>query len=83
MIRLMQAVESAPMPTHPVIGASQITLTDIISEPYPGHSVVPNRCKVSYDRRLIPGEPPREYHRSDSIYTWFGKYAIPLHRYGG
>jgi acetylornithine deacetylase/succinyl-diaminopimelate desuccinylase-like protein len=58
MIRLMQAVESAPMPTHPIIGSAQITLTDIISEPYPGHSVVPNRCRVSYDRRLVPGETP-------------------------
>ena len=58
MIRLMQAVETAPMPAHPVIGSAQITLTDIISEPYPGHSVVPNRCRVSYDRRLVPGETP-------------------------
>ncbi len=58
MIRLMQAVESAPMPTNPVLGKAQICLTDIISEPFPGHSVVPNRCRVSYDRRLMPGETP-------------------------
>lgn len=58
MVRLMQVAETAPMPVHPVIGSAQITLTDIISEPYPGHSVVPNRCRVSYDRRLVPGETP-------------------------
>jgi putative selenium metabolism hydrolase len=58
MMRLMQAVEAAPMPVHRVIGAAQIVLTDIISEPYPGHSVVPNRCRVSYDRRLVPSETP-------------------------
>jgi len=56
MIRLMQQVEAIPMPSHPAMGKAQICLTDIISEPFPGHSVVPNRCRVSYDRRLVPGE---------------------------
>lgn len=58
MIRLMQAVEAIQMPSNPVIGQAQICLTDIVSEPFPGHSVVPNRCRVSYDRRLMPGETP-------------------------
>lgn len=58
MIRLMQAVEAMPMPTDPIMGKAQFCLTDIVSEPFPGHSVVPNRCRVSYDRRLIPGESP-------------------------
>lgn len=64
MVRLMKAVEEAPMPTHPFIGQAQICLTDIISEPYPGHSVVPNRCRVSYDRRLVPGETPEGIMRT-------------------
>lgn len=58
MIRLMEAVEAVPMPSHPAMGNAQICLTDIVSEPFPGHSVVPNRCRVSYDRRLVPGETP-------------------------
>jgi putative selenium metabolism hydrolase len=58
MIRLMQALEAIPMPSHPAMGKAQICLTDIVSEPFPGHSVVPNRCRVSYDRRLVPGETP-------------------------
>jgi putative selenium metabolism hydrolase len=58
MIRLMQVVEAMPMPSHPAMGKAQICLTDIVSEPFPGHSVVPNRCLVSYDRRLVPGETP-------------------------
>ncbi|HUH99094.1 MAG TPA: YgeY family selenium metabolism-linked hydrolase [Anaerolineales bacterium] len=58
MIRLMEALEAIPMASHPAMGRAQICLTDIISEPFPGHSVVPNRCRVSYDRRLIPGETP-------------------------
>lgn len=58
MIHLMQAVEAIPMPSNPAMGNAQICLTDIVSEPFPGHSVVPNRCRVSYDRRLVPGETP-------------------------
>jgi putative selenium metabolism hydrolase len=56
MISLMEAVEAIPMPSNPAMGQAQICLTDIVSEPFPGHSVVPNRCRVSYDRRLVPGE---------------------------
>ncbi|CAG0946937.1 hypothetical protein ANRL1_03457 [Anaerolineae bacterium] len=33
-----------------------MVLTDIISDPYPGYSVIPSRCRVTYDRRLLPGE---------------------------
>ena len=59
MIRLIQAIEAIPMPSNPAMGPAQICLTDIVSEPFPGHSVVPNRCRVSYDRRLVPGETPQ------------------------
>jgi acetylornithine deacetylase/succinyl-diaminopimelate desuccinylase-like protein len=33
-----------------------MALTDIISEPYPGRSVIPYRCRVTYDRRLLLNE---------------------------
>jgi len=58
MLDLIRMVEGTPLPSDPVVGSAQIVLTDILSEPYPGHSVVPNRCRVSYDRRLMPGETP-------------------------
>jgi putative selenium metabolism hydrolase len=58
MLRLMAAVEAIPLPSSPEMGKAQICLTDIVSEPFPGHSVVPNRCRVSYDRRLVAGETP-------------------------
>jgi acetylornithine deacetylase/succinyl-diaminopimelate desuccinylase-like protein len=35
-----------------------LALTDIISDPYPGHSVIPSMCRATYDRRLLPGETP-------------------------
>ena len=41
---------------HPELGRGILELTDIISSPYPGASVVPDRCTATYDRRLLPGE---------------------------
>lgn len=41
---------------HAILGKGILELTDIKSSPYPGASVVPEYCKVTYDRRLLVGE---------------------------
>ncbi|MBI4760048.1 MAG: YgeY family selenium metabolism-linked hydrolase [Chloroflexota bacterium] len=56
MMKVVEAVEKIPLGEHPLLGPAILALTDIISEPYPGYSVIPSRCKVTYDRRLLPGE---------------------------
>lgn len=56
MMRVIAAIEALPLPTHPLMGPAIFALTDIISDPYPGHSVIPSICKATYDRRLLPGE---------------------------
>ena len=56
MLGLVDAIAKRPRATHPVLGSSSMVLTDIISKPYPGHSVIPYRCHVTYDRRLLVGE---------------------------
>jgi putative selenium metabolism hydrolase len=56
MVRIIQAVARQPSPEDPFLGPGSIVLTDIISEPHPGRSVIPYRCHVTYDRRLLPGE---------------------------
>ena len=56
MYRVIQSLDTMALPSHPQIGSGLNVLTDIISEPYPGKSVLPNVCRVSYDRRLLPGE---------------------------
>ena len=38
------------------LGYGILELVDIKSSPYPGASVVPNHCKITYDRRLLVGE---------------------------
>ncbi len=56
MVKVIQAIEQIDLPYHPLLGPAIMALTDIISDPYPGHSVIPSRCRVTYDRRLLPGE---------------------------
>ncbi len=56
MIKVIRAVEEVEVEFDPLLGPGFMVLTDIISEPYPGHSVIANRCRVTYDRRLLVGE---------------------------
>ena len=41
---------------HPILGKGILELTDIISYPYPGASVVPSLCRATFDRRTLVGE---------------------------
>jgi putative selenium metabolism hydrolase len=57
MARLLDAVERDFHPSrHPVLGEGILEVTDIISSPYPGASVIPDRCRATFDRRLLVGE---------------------------
>ena len=56
MTAVIEQIERLEMPTHPFVGSGVMCLTDIISVPYPAHSVVPSGCRATYERRLLPGE---------------------------
>lgn len=57
MTKALLAIEKGFMPKrHPVLGEGILEVTDIISYPYPGASVVPDRCRCTFDRRLLEGE---------------------------
>ena len=56
MMKVIAAVEQIELPEDPFMGPAILALTDIISDPYPGHSVIPSICRATYDRRLLPGE---------------------------
>lgn len=59
MCTLISELEKIAPPTDLVLGAGVCVLTDIISTPYPGASVVPTHCRATYDRRLLVGETPQ------------------------
>ena len=56
MLRAIEAIEQLPERNDPLLGPATMGLTDIISDPYPGHSVIPSRCLATYDRRVLLGE---------------------------
>ncbi len=57
MMKALLAVEKGFTPRkHPVLGEGILEVTDIISSPYPGASVVPDRCMATFDRRLLEAE---------------------------
>ncbi|SDE79111.1 putative selenium metabolism hydrolase [Bhargavaea beijingensis] len=56
MMKLTGKISELPKPTHSVLGEGILELTDIKSAPYPGASVVPHYCKVTYDRRTLVNE---------------------------
>jgi len=60
MVKVIQAVEAISLDEHALMGPAIMALTDIISDPYPGISVIPSICRVTYDRRLLPGETKDE-----------------------
>jgi acetylornithine deacetylase/succinyl-diaminopimelate desuccinylase-like protein len=71
MMAAIQAIETAPLPEHPEIGPAVLALTDIISEPYPGHSMIPSVCRATYDRRTLPGETAQQI-----LEPWKGMAAL-------
>lgn len=56
MAKVIEAIRTLVPTEHPVLGKGILELTDIKSAPYPGASVVPEHCRVTYDRRLLVGE---------------------------
>lgn len=56
MCRAVQAINALPVAEQPGLGKAILELTDIMSTPYPGSSVVPAYCRATYDRRLLVGE---------------------------
>ncbi len=53
VIARLRAIEA---PHDTLLGAGVMELVEIVSSPYPGTSIVPDRCDVRWDRRLVRGE---------------------------
>ncbi len=55
-IPIIKGLKNIRLPRDESLGDAVLELTDIISGPYPGTSMVPDSCRVTYDRRLLAGE---------------------------
>jgi putative selenium metabolism hydrolase len=58
MTPVISALQTMQPTEHPALGQGISVVTDIMSSPYPGASVVPDRCEITIDRRLLVGEDP-------------------------
>ena len=56
MLPLLEELRRLTPGHHPLLGDGILELTDIQSAPYPGASVVPGKCRATFDRRLLVGE---------------------------
>ena len=56
MTKLIERINQLEPTVQPILGEGILELTDIKSSPYPGASVVPEKCSATYDRRLLVGE---------------------------
>lgn len=60
MIKIVAEIEKLPLPQHSFLGSGVTCLTGIRSDPDPPQSMVPGSCRVTYERRLLPGETLEE-----------------------
>lgn len=56
MCKVVEAIRKLEPTHHEVLGDGILELVDIKSSPYPGASVVPEKCIATYDRRLLVNE---------------------------
>ncbi len=56
MTDVIARLRAVSPPIDEVLGPGILELVEIISNPYPGTSIVPDRCTVKWDRRLVRGE---------------------------
>ena len=56
MMAVIEEIRKIVPNEHPILGKGILELTDIVSAPYPGASVVPGLCRATYDRRILVGE---------------------------
>ena len=56
MRKLLDEIDHIAPAHSATLGDGILVLTDLISKPYPGSSVLPKRCTATFDRRLLPGE---------------------------
>src|SRR5579884_725354 len=56
LVDVISALRRFRPPTHQILGAGILVLTDVMTRPYPALSVVPDYAVATYDRRTLPGE---------------------------
>lgn len=56
MAAVISGLSALGLPSNDLLGPAVLEVTDVMSHPYPGLSVIPERCDATFDRRLLVGE---------------------------
>jgi putative selenium metabolism hydrolase len=56
MARIITRLSAIEPPEQEELGKGVLEVTDVMSHPYPGLSVIPEHCAATFDRRLLVGE---------------------------
>lgn len=56
MAAVIYGLSALELPEDDLLGPAVLEVTDVMSHPYPGLSVIPERCDATFDRRLLVGE---------------------------
>jgi putative selenium metabolism hydrolase len=60
MAAVITGLSALALPSDELLGPAVLEVTDVMSHPYPGLSVIPERCDATFDRRLLVGESERD-----------------------
>lgn len=71
--RIAARLSDHGFPTHPAIGKGSHAPIEVISNPFPSLSTVPVECRLTLDRRLMPGETEK------SVLQDYGKVLENVH----
>lgn len=58
MAKVLNELRSLELPVDDLLGPAVLEVTDVLSSPYPGLSVVPYQCRATFDQRLLVGDTP-------------------------
>jgi putative selenium metabolism hydrolase len=56
MAAVITGLSALELAEDDLLGPAVLEVTDVLSYPYPGLSVIPERCHATFDRRLLTGE---------------------------
>jgi putative selenium metabolism hydrolase len=59
-VSLLDRIRREFVPPADSLGEGVLEVTEIISSPFPRMNVVPDLCRVTFDRRLVVGERPKD-----------------------
>lgn len=73
MNTFLNKLKELELTKHDILGKGILEVTDMISSPYPGDSMIPETCSITLDRRTLVGEKKERCFKAGVRYLEFYK----------